>query len=228
MTQLTCSVCGGDAFKDVPVIWPALIAEWGLSKEEAAYIDRQQGRICTACGANLRIVALGRAVLAACGHKGTLREMVADPATQTLRVLDLNGVEGISQAMQALPFYRRADYPEVDAQALPYPGGSFDLVIHSDTLEHIPRPIVALEQCRRVLAAGGRLCFTVPTVVQRLSRSREGLPPSYHGAPGDDLHDFRVETEFGADVWTYVLRAGFEQVTINHVEFPTATAMTAW
>src|SRR5208282_3830755 len=42
------------------------------------------------------------------------------------------------------------------------------LVIHSDTLEHVERPVRALEECRRVLAPGGRVCFTVPIIVGRL------------------------------------------------------------
>ena len=225
----TCSICGGDRFADRPILWPELVAEWCLSAEEAAYIDRQQGRHCVACGANLRIMALGRAVLTALGRDGgTVRGLAGAPDLAGLRVLDINGAESISDAIGALPGYLRGNYPEVDLLTLPYHDGRFDLLLHSDTLEHVLRPVRALEECRRVLAPGGRLCFTVPVVVGRLSRSREGMPPSYHGAPRTALQDHRVETEFGADAWAYVLRAGFERVTVSHVEFPAATAMTAW
>jgi hypothetical protein len=53
-----CSVCGNGTFQDRRILWPALIEEWEISPEEAAYIDRQQGTSCTQCGANLRGVAL--------------------------------------------------------------------------------------------------------------------------------------------------------------------------
>jgi hypothetical protein len=55
----TCSICGGVAFEDRPVLWPALISEWELSPDEVAYIDKQQGRTCLGCGANLRVIAWG-------------------------------------------------------------------------------------------------------------------------------------------------------------------------
>ena len=44
---------------------------------------------------------------------------------------------------------------------------SFDLVVHSDTLEHVPDPLRALQECRRVLRPGGALCFTVPTLPEK-------------------------------------------------------------
>ena len=44
MRSIICAICGGNDFEDRAVLWPLLIAEWGLSLDEAAYIDRQQGR----------------------------------------------------------------------------------------------------------------------------------------------------------------------------------------
>lgn len=38
---------------------------------------------------------------------------------------------------------------------MPYPNTSFDLVVHSDVLEHIENPIQALKESRRVLRPGG-------------------------------------------------------------------------
>jgi YHS domain-containing protein len=42
-----------------------------------------------------------------------------------------------------------------------------------------------LTECRRVPRPGGVLCFTVPIVVGRLSRRREGLAKSFHGTATD-------------------------------------------
>lgn len=78
-----------------------------------------------------------------------------------------------------------------------------------------------------MLRRGGALCFTVPTLIGRLTRSRAGLPKSYHGNPDETGEDYVVQTEFGADMWTYVIEAGFDSVTINTLAFPDAMAMTA-
>ncbi len=39
--------------------------------------------------------------------------------------------------------------------------------------------------------------------------------------------DFVFSTEFGSDMWTYVLQAGFSSVTANTVDFPAALALSA-
>ena len=106
------------------------------------------------------------------------------------------------------------------------PAGYYDLVIHSDTLEHVADPVVGLAECCRVLRPGGACCFTVPIIIGRLSRSRNGLPPSYHGSPGEFLTDFIVQTEYGADAWVQVLRAGFAECRITSVRPPAAHALT--
>jgi hypothetical protein len=71
----------------------------------------------------------------------------------------------------------------------------------------------------------GNLCFTIPIIHERVSRSREGLPPSHHGKRGETGDDWLVQTEFGADAWTYALRAGFTNVTFRALDYPTAYAL---
>ncbi|WP_082012309.1 class I SAM-dependent methyltransferase [Belnapia sp. F-4-1] len=227
-SMLRCSLCGGTDFIRRPILWPELVAAWGLTAEEAGYIDEQQGCACTACGANLRTIALGNALRQAVGAATVLRSFLATPSAQRLRVLDVNGAAGLSEVLSVLPHYRRADYPEVDLHDLPFADGSFDLVVHSDTIEHVAVPVRALEECRRVLAPGGRLCFTVPIIVGRMTRNRSGLPKSWHGNPEVTGDDFLVQTEYGADAWTHVLRAGFTDVTLTQLHYPAALAMTAW
>ena len=224
MPKLECSICGGDIFQE----WPELVAEWQLASYESDYIDRQQGCVCISCGANLRIIALGNAIRSVAGTLLPLRHSVAAGQFAGWRILDCNGTEGMSAVLSVLPTYCRADYPEYDMRRLPYPDGSFDLVIHSDTLEHVEHPVVALQECRRVLAPGGRLCFTTPIITGRLTRDRAGLAPSYHGDPTTGRDDYIVHTEFGADAWTFVHQAGFTNLMLNQIEFPSGIAITAW
>jgi SAM-dependent methyltransferase len=111
--------------------------------------------------------------------------------------------------------------------ALDIASGSYDMVIHSDSLEHVADPARGLAECRRVLAPDGRCLFTVPLLVSRLTRSREGLPRVYHGDPGTETDDQLVRTEFGADAWCFALAAGFGACEIVALEYPAAVTLVA-
>lgn len=224
---MICSVCGGTEFFDRAVLWNALCREWQISPAERTYVDRQQGTCCTSCGSNLRSIVLARAILTATRANGTLQSWVQSPKTLHLRLLELNGAGTLSSALTKLPHHAAADYPSTDMHALPYADSSFDLVVHSDSLEHVPNPVHALAECRRVLKPGGILAFTVPVIVGRMTRDRTGLPPSYHGDPAAAAPDYIVATEYGADMWTHVVLAGFDAVQIHTLAYPAATAMTA-
>ena len=187
------SVCGGSTFTDRPVLWDSLVTAWELSPEERAYVDRQQGTCCCRCGANLRSGVLAEALLGATGARGTLLEFVDTSAAATLEVLEINPAGSLSPVLARLPRHWLANYPDLDMQAMPYPDESFDLVVHSDTLEHVPDP-PALSECWRVLRPTGALCFTVPIIVGRLTRSCAGRSPSFHGNPAAESEDLRVQT----------------------------------
>src|SRR5262249_28097788 len=92
------------------------------------------------------------------------------------------------------------------------------------TLEHVPRPVEALAECRRVLRNGGVCAFTVPQIVGRLSIARAGLPSSYHGSSANPS-DCLVHTEYGADAWKHVIQAGFDECRISVLEYPAALAL---
>lgn len=51
-----------------------------------------------------------------------------------------------------------------DVQRLPFAGRSFDAVFCSQVLEHVPEPLQALEEFRRVLKPSGYLILTVPHI----------------------------------------------------------------
>jgi len=180
-----CAICGGGEFAYTPVLWQSLVDEWQLSASEAVHINLQQGLSCRSCGGNLRSMVLARAIGTAMSHRGTLQDWVLSTAAASLAVLEINEAGALTRHLARLAGHRLVGYPEFDMHNLPFGDGSFDLVLHSDTLEHIPNPVHALAECRRILRPDGVLAFTVPVVVGRLSRSRQGLPGSFHGAPGD-------------------------------------------
>ena len=220
-----CVACGSSSLEFRPILWPALVEEWGLSPEEHAYVDRQQGYTCKSCGCNLRAMALAAMILGTFGHRGSLRRFARSPRGRLLRVLEVNGAGGLTQFWPRVSRHQLRCYPEFDMMAMDAADGSFDLVIHSDTLEHVPDPVRGLAECRRVLARGGSCCYTIPMVVGRLTRSREGLPHSYHGQQAANLEDYIVRTEYGADAWRDCMRAGFDEVSILSLEHPAAHAI---
>jgi len=101
----------------------------------------------------------------------------------------------------------------------------YDLVIHSDTLEHIPDVIKGLSECKRVLKKEDHCIFTAPIIINRLTRSRNGLKKSFHGSPTNKLDDHLVYTEFGSDIWKYPLEAGFSNVKIHMLEYRAGLAL---
>ena len=224
---MRCTVCGSTNFTSREVLWPKLIADWQLSSSEVRYVNAQQGKSCDICNANLRSIALANAIRSFVGSDLLLRELATHMTASRVTVLELNEAGSLSPILRAMPTYTFGAYPEVDMRALPYADNSFDLVVHSDTLEHVPNPISALRECHRVLKSGGALCFTVPIIVGRMSKNREGLPKSFHGIETQSSDDLVVHTEFGADAWAYVLGAGFSRVEFYAVEFPAAIALLA-
>jgi SAM-dependent methyltransferase len=219
-----CTCCGSMELASHKVLWPELVREWRLSAYEVEYIDRQQGLQCQRCSSNLRTMALALAICRCYGHNGTFADFISEARTRRLRVLEINEAGGLTPFLSELPGHTIQRYPDVDMRHMPYPEHSYDLVVHSDTLEHVPNPIAALTECYRVLAPGGYCVFTIPVIVDRITRSRAGLPRSYHGSPGQRAADLAVETEYGCDAWAHLILAGFQECRLITPEFPSALA----
>src|SRR5262249_21410283 len=105
-----------------------------------------------------------------------------------------------------------------DLTRLTYPDAGFDMVLTSESLEHVPDLNAALREVRRVLVPGGRHIFTVPVlphtertfpraVVRPDGTVEECATRIAH--PGGDW-GYPVFTEFGADLPDLLRRAGFE------------------
>jgi len=222
-----CPICGSRDFSYKEILWKELISDWQLSSHEVEYINRQQGLYCTECDNNLRSMALANAILSLYGQAGTLESFVRSNAAKDLRVLEINEAGSMSSILERIPHHQLACYPEHDMTNLLFKSSSFDLILHSDTLEHLQYPTSGLSECRRVLAPTGHCVFTVPVIVGRLTRSRNGLKNSYHGNSGQKEDDLLVHWEFGADVWMSVIEAGFSSARIHCLEYPAAIAIEA-
>lgn len=220
-----CICCGSHNLVDTSVLWRSLIDEWRLSSYEVGYINRQQGFHCSECHSNLRSMSLAQAIMRVYAFDGLLSEFVECERFVGLKVLECNRAGSLTQFLDRLPGHLLVEYPEVDMMQLPFVDGSFDLVVHSDTLEHVRYPVRALSECRRVLSAEGYCVYTVPMVVDRLTIARYGLPPSYHGAETPSSDDQMVHTEYGSDAWKQVILAGFQECRIYSLEHPAALAL---
>ncbi len=220
-----CPVCGGAHFAAVAVLWPELISSWQLSDDEVVYINRQQGFHCNQCNNNLRAMGLTVAILREFEFQGTLDRFCE--SSRDLKILEINTAGSLTPFFRKLPSHRLVEYPQFDMLDLDIESETYDLVVHSDTLEHVPNAERALSECRRVLRANGKCIFTVPIVVDRMSRSRTGLAASFHGQSGVLENDQLVCTEFGANIWQTVLKAGFSSCEIFSLEYPAALAIIA-
>jgi SAM-dependent methyltransferase len=128
-------------------------------------------------------------------NAAVLREVRRLPEHPRLRVLDLSCGRG--EILRALrddgcevrgTHYRSDDYKLAPAGArellaelpidegvdllepLPYPASSFDLVVLSEILEHLPTPIPVLGEIGRLLVPGGRLVLSTPNLSRLHSR----------------------------------------------------------
>jgi SAM-dependent methyltransferase len=218
---MICTICGGQAFRSGKVIWPELAAAWQLMPHELATIDHQQGTACTTCGGSLRIMALALGIARATDASSFAHFL--DNWSDS-DILDIDGEGPVSTRLHKFPGHVVTSYPAVDMMKMPYDAARFDLVVHTDVLEHIADPVRGLAECRRVLRPSGRCVFTIPLLVGRQSRSRAGLAPSFHGSPANPP-DCLVHTEYGADAWTHVMQAGFSEARMVALDYPAALAL---
>jgi 2-polyprenyl-3-methyl-5-hydroxy-6-metoxy-1,4-benzoquinol methylase len=76
-----------------------------------------------------------------------------------------------------------------DAHRLPFPDATFDHIICSEVLEHIPDDVTVLRDIVRVLRPGGTLAVTVPRYAPE--RINWWLSTAYHSVPGGHIRIYR-------------------------------------
>src|SRR3954463_13026775 len=76
----------------------------------------------------------------------------------------------------------------MDIQSIAHPSASFDFVISSETIEHVPDPALAVRELGRILKPGGKLFLTTPNYLNVMGLYRaymrlKGTPFTETGQP---------------------------------------------
>jgi SAM-dependent methyltransferase len=106
---------------------------------------------------------------------------------------ELNEIDAILQAMKEqgeAPESAKAEAVKGDALDLPYDDGTFDCVIASEILEHVPEDDRAIVELIRVLKPGGALAVTVPRWLPE--RICWLLSEEYHSNEGGHVRIYRA------------------------------------
>ena len=178
--------------------------EWNGWKAAAGAFEgvRRYGQISQEVAA----LAPGRMLDVGCGDGRLAREIK--------QVVPGVVVHGCDLSVAALDRAEGLDrkYPiDLNAERLPEPDGSLDLVVASEVIEHLVEPGRAVADFYRVLRPGGHLLVTVPNVAFwrfRLEALRGGVPSVT--ADERHLHSFNA-----ALLVALVVREGFELVTVT-------------
>jgi SAM-dependent methyltransferase len=189
-------------------------------------MDKREGTSCIRCGANSRVRHLASTLLEDVAKRTgeryrTIRQLRRHSGLKIAEINELRGFHQCISGMLGLSYSEYGTANSEDLMALSYADGTFDYVLTSDTLEHVPDFEVALSEVHRVLKADGKHVFTIPVIWDRSTRRRASevngevinhLPPSNHGGPRG-IPSF-VYNEFGGDVVDRIERAGFD-VTVT-------------
>lgn len=93
--------------------------------------------------------------------------------------------------------YGSIDY-YCDATNIPVPDGSFDVVLCTEMLEHVPEPVKVIKEITRILKPGGKLLLTAP------------LGSGIHQAP---YHFYGGYTPYWYD--KFLVEFGFEEISVE-------------
>lgn len=212
-----CIFCGGRQFAISRIIPDQLAATWELSKRARLLFDDREGQHCADCGMSRRVRML----------LWSIRRLLPDLTHAA--VLHINQINHLSAALKnagslvetlydpsrqfGLAFN---DLVNQDLTKLTFANQQFDLVVHSETLEHVHDYQKALSEIKRVLKPGGFQIYTIPLLHARRTRRRIALstdgqetpllPLSFHGSEGE----YPVVWEFGRDYFVERKRQIFQ------------------
>jgi SAM-dependent methyltransferase len=108
-------------------------------------------------------------------------------ADEVRKVQDTFGAMGVADELDVGT--ARVGAAQGDALRLPFADGSFDRVIASEVLEHIPDDEAAMAELARVLRPGGSMAVTVPRCGPEFVNW--ALSDDYHNVPGGHVRIYR-------------------------------------
>lgn len=117
----------------------------------------------------------------------------ADVVAFDQNAAELADVDTVLRAMAdagEAPASATAETVAGDALALPYPDGTFDCVIASEILEHVPADDAVIDELVRVLKVGGKLAVSVPRWLPE--RVCWLLSDDYHSNEGGHIRIYRA------------------------------------
>ena len=223
-----CAVCGSDSsFRfDSTIITPQLQKAWGISDNLVEAFNRKESMFCSYCGASLRIRHLATVLMQTFLQiSGTscesVVELLRNKEFRQLKIAEINACGALHSYLKDHPnLYYSEWLPDgkpgevhdgvrcEDLQCLTYPDNYFDIILTSETLEHVPDPDRAWREIHRTLKDDGRHIFTIPIVPwqrETIQRARivngireDLLEPAFHGLWGQE--ELFVYTDFGMDV----------------------------
>lgn len=141
------------------------------------------------------------------------------------RVLHFAPEPGVAAALRALPGidYLSADLAPgaamevADITAIPHPDGSFDAVVCSHVLEHVPDDRRAMSEVFRVLRPGGAAYFMQPVDFERAATYEDAsiVDPAERERAFNQFNHVRV---YGRDVAARLQQAGFDVAERRYTE----------
>ena len=163
----------------------------------------------------LRLTGRDRVLDLGCGagrHTYQALRLGADVVAADLDDAALKDVYAMTKVMVAeaeLPVGASASATVSDALQLPFADGSFERIVASEVLEHIPDDERALREIARVLAPGGTVAISVPRTWPEMvcwAFSKE-----YHSNVGGHVRIYRR-----SQLVRRARRAGFEVYATHH------------
>jgi SAM-dependent methyltransferase len=130
---------------------------------------RLERSVASALTANSRVLDLG------CGRGGIVERLGPQGAggEQTARWA------GVDPDISSLWEHRSGNLRRAcaNAEELPFSSGTFDIVIASWVLEHLPRPAATFREIARVMRRGGSFFFLTPNATHPLPRLSAAIAP---------------------------------------------------
>lgn len=163
--------------------------------------------------ANARAIAPGSRVLDVGAGSGPYRHLFAHCEYHA---------HDFGQEPATIGNYTPLDY-QSDITSIPVPDASFDVILCTEVLEHVPEPVRAIHEIARILRPGGKLLITAPLgshLHQEPYHFYGGYTPHWYGRflPEAELRVKTIEKNFG-------FFSLFGQETIRYREYlkPTTT-----